>query len=88
VEPWRRGAAAHEDLRWLAAELAAYEHNVGRLPDSLSALRWRTIERFGAAQPRDPWGNPYRYERSSAGSGYALSSAGADGVTSADDVAL
>jgi hypothetical protein len=88
AQPWRRGIAARGDLRWLAAELTAYEHNVGRLPEALVELRWRTIERFGATQPRDPWGNVYRYERGPEGKDFTLSSAGADGVPSADDVRL
>jgi len=88
IEPLRRTAAARADLRWLTAEVSAHEHNVGRAPDSLSALRWRTIERFGASQPRDPWGNVYRYERHPEGKGFVLSSLGTDGVPSADDVSL
>jgi hypothetical protein len=83
----RRAAVAREQVGWLGAEVAAYASNVGKLPDALSDLRWRTVERFGTAQPRDPWGHPFRYTAQGDGGGFELASDGPDGVASADDIA-
>jgi oligopeptide/dipeptide ABC transporter ATP-binding protein len=82
----RRAAVAREQVGWLGAEVVAYGANVGKLPDALSDLRWRTVERFGTAQPRDPWGHPFRYIPQGDGRGFELSSNGPDGVSSADDI--
>ncbi len=86
VEAARRAAVAREQVGWLGAEVAAYASNVGKLPDALSDLRWRTVERFGTAQPRDPWGHPFRYTPQGDGRGFELSSSGPDGVSIADDI--
>lgn len=86
VEPLREVAEAREQLAWLGGELEAYRGNVGHWPATLADLRWRTIERFGNDQPRDPWGNPYQYVVGATGPGYELSSLGPDGTPSGDDV--
>jgi hypothetical protein len=81
VLPLRRTARARADLAWLRGEVDAYARNVGRAPRSLEELRFRTIERFGAGAPRDPWGQSYRYRPPN-----ELASNGPDGVPSADDL--
>jgi oligopeptide/dipeptide ABC transporter ATP-binding protein len=86
VVPLRRAAQARDDLAWLRRQLDGYANNVGRPPPSLAELRFRTIERFGMSPPRDPWGEPYRYTPADGGRGYELSSSGADGLPSEDDV--
>lgn len=85
LEPARLTSRARADLGWLQGEIAAHARNVGKAPESLSALRWRTLERFGPGAPRDPWGRPYRYE-AQADLRFTLSSDGADGVPSGDDI--
>ncbi|HTV17243.1 MAG TPA: oligopeptide/dipeptide ABC transporter ATP-binding protein [Polyangiaceae bacterium] len=84
--PLRRAARARDELVWLRRQIEAYASNVGGLPPSLVELRFRTIERFGVGQPRDPWGRPYHYELGAAAGSYELTSTGADGVISSDDV--
>jgi oligopeptide transport system ATP-binding protein len=86
VTPLRRTAQARADLDWLRGEVEDYASNVGRPPRTLGELRFRTIERFGMAGPRDPWGRSYRYlPPADGGKGYSLSSDGPDGVPSEDD---
>jgi oligopeptide/dipeptide ABC transporter ATP-binding protein len=82
----RRQELATRQLLWLREEIAAHAANVGALPASLTELRWRTIERFGDVVPRDPWGRPYLYVPAAGGRSFELTSVGADGVSSADDV--
>jgi oligopeptide/dipeptide ABC transporter ATP-binding protein len=82
----RRQELATRQLLWLREEVAAHAANVGALPASLTELRWRTIERFGDAVPRDPWGRPYQYVPAADRRSFEITSAGADGVSSADDV--
>jgi oligopeptide/dipeptide ABC transporter ATP-binding protein len=82
----RRASHARDDVRWLGAEVNAYAKNVGSMPESLAELRWRTIERFGATAPRDPWGHAFLYARSPDRTGFTLASAGSDGVPSGDDI--
>jgi oligopeptide transport system ATP-binding protein len=82
----RRQELALQQLAWLRTEIAAHAANVGVLPASLADLRWRTAERFGAGAPRDPWGQPFQYARNAKRAEFELSSNGADGVPSADDV--
>ncbi|MEY2936149.1 MAG: hypothetical protein RL033_6898 [Pseudomonadota bacterium] len=82
----RRQELAARQLLWLREEITAHAANVGALPASLTELRWRTIERFGDVVPRDPWGRPYQYVPAAGGRSFELTSAGADGVSSADDV--
>jgi oligopeptide/dipeptide ABC transporter ATP-binding protein len=92
--PLREAARARAELDWLRREIAAYESNVGRLPQSLADLRFRTVERYGMGAPRDPWGRVYQYQARAAqvttgaarSMAYELWSEGPDGVPSADDV--
>jgi general secretion pathway protein G len=63
------------DIRWLEEELAAFELEWESLPPSLDAI--------GAGDRRDPWGNPYRYQRIA---GEALT--GPDKVTPRKDKSL
>jgi oligopeptide/dipeptide ABC transporter ATP-binding protein len=86
LAPLRSAAVAREELALLRAEVEGYSRNVGGLPSALGDLQTRTVERFGLGAPRDPWGRPYRYAKHSDGVGFELSSDGADGVPSADDV--
>jgi hypothetical protein len=86
IVPLRRSAQARADLAWLRQQIEAYASNVGQRPPSLAELRFRSVERFGAGQPRDPWGQPYRYAPREGDGGYELTSNGADGVPSDDDV--
>jgi hypothetical protein len=86
VVPRLRAAQARDDLAWLRQQIDAYASNVGQRPASLSELRLRTIERFGMSLPRDPWGHPYLYAPGEGDRGYDLSSSGADGVPSEDDI--
>ena len=86
IEPLRRAARAREDIAVLSVQIEAYTGNVGRLPTALADLRFRTVERFGPGTPRDPWGRPYRYVEHSEDGSFELTSDGADGVPSADDV--
>ena len=86
VAPLRSAAIAREELGVLRAEVEAYARNVGSLPAALGDLRLRTVERFGSGAPIDPWGHPYRYGKHADGIGFELSSDGADGSPSADDV--
>jgi oligopeptide/dipeptide ABC transporter ATP-binding protein len=86
VDVLRRRARAHEDLRSLRADIEAYSRNVGQLPAALADLRLRTVERFGAQTPRDPWSHPYRYAAAADGQSFDLSSDGPDGAPSADDI--
>ena len=84
---WREvDVAVRGDLAWLRQQIDDYAANVGQRPPSLAELRFRTIERFGMSLPRDPWGHPYRYAPGEGERGYELTSSGADGVPSADDV--
>jgi oligopeptide/dipeptide ABC transporter ATP-binding protein len=85
IGPLRRVAQARADLARLRGEIDAYARNVGHPPSELGQLRFRTLEHFGMTLPRDPWGQPYRYERRGGGS-YDLSSDGPDGLQSADDL--
>jgi peptide/nickel transport system ATP-binding protein len=85
VVPLQRAARARDDLGWLRRQIDAYASNVGHPPPSLAELRFRTIERFGMSLPRDPWGTPYRYTPGDGGR-YELTSSGADGMVSEDDV--
>ncbi len=82
----RRQELASEQLAWLRSQIEEHRANAGALPTSLADLRWRTAERFGAGAPRDPWGRPIQYAPGPGGRDFELSSAGADGVPSADDV--
>jgi peptide/nickel transport system ATP-binding protein len=84
--PLRARAVARGELALLHDEVEAYAANVGALPSALGDLRFRTVERFGLGAPLDPWGRPYRYAKGADGVGFELSSDGADGVPSADDV--
>jgi oligopeptide/dipeptide ABC transporter ATP-binding protein len=86
IVPLRRAAHARADLAWLRQQVEAYASNVGQRPPSLAELRFRTVERFGMSAPRDPWGQPYRYTPRDGERGYELTSNGADGVPSDDDV--
>jgi hypothetical protein len=86
VRAARRTELAEQQLRWLRAEIGDYAANVGALPASLGELRWRTAERFGLGAPRDPWGRAFAYARQAGGRGFELSSAGPDGIPSADDL--
>jgi oligopeptide/dipeptide ABC transporter ATP-binding protein len=86
VVPLVRAARARDDLTWLHQQIEAYASNVGYPPPSLAELRFRTIERFGMSLPRDPWGRAYRYAPGSGDRGYELTSSGADGVPSEDDM--
>jgi oligopeptide/dipeptide ABC transporter ATP-binding protein len=86
VTPLRRTVQAREDLDWLRREIEDYASNVGRPPRTLGELRFRTIERFGTAAPRDPWGRSYRYREPADGKSWSLSSDGPDGVPSEDDL--
>jgi oligopeptide transport system ATP-binding protein len=86
VRPVQRRVRAREDIAWLRSEAEAYARNVGRPPRGLDELRFRTVERFGAAGPRDPWGHPYRYRPPADGQSYAITSDGPDGLPSADDL--
>jgi general secretion pathway protein G len=63
------------DIRWLEEELAAFELEWESFPPSLDAI--------GAGDRRDPWGNPYRYQRIA---GEALT--GPDKVTPRKDKSL
>jgi len=86
VVPSRRAARARADIGWLRQQIDAYAGNVGSLPPSLGELRFRSVERFGMSQPRDPWGRLYQYAPGGNERGYALTSLGADGIPSDDDV--
>jgi hypothetical protein len=86
IVPLRRAAHARDDLAWLRQRIEAYASNVGSWPASLGDLRFRSIERFGMNQPRDPWGRPYQYALADGARGYELASSGADGVPSDDDI--
>jgi hypothetical protein len=70
----------------MRVEIDAYARNVGHPPPGLGELRFRTLERFGMTLPRDPWGQPYRYERRANARSYDLSSDGPDGLPSVDDL--
>ena len=87
-EPVRRASSARQQLRWLSDEVTGHLNNVGSVPQTLGELRWRTIEHFGLGTARDPWGRAFRYLPHGDGKGFDLSSDGADGVPSADDVRL
>lgn len=50
-----RVAKAIADISNLAKLIMVYQHDLGVLPDSLADI--------GAADMRDPWGNPYYYLR-------------------------
>lgn len=84
----RDGASALDDMQALQRHVWGYRQNVGRLPEGLSVLRFRTTEQFGVAAPRDPWGVPYRYSHPEGDGGFVISSSGPDGVESADDLVL
>ena len=76
----------HEPLLW-----ADVEERLGRFAPAKARwrhddLRLRTVERFGKGAPLDPWGRPYRYGKHADGLGFELSSDGADGSPSDDDV--
>jgi oligopeptide transport system ATP-binding protein len=86
IVPMRRAALAREQMGWLRGEIEAYARNVGGTPRGLTDLRWRLVEVFGTNLPRDPWGHPYRYARVEAEHGFVLTSDGADGLPSADDM--
>jgi oligopeptide/dipeptide ABC transporter ATP-binding protein len=86
IAPLRRSAQARADLARLRGEIDAYARNVGHLPPGLGELRFRTLERFGMTLPKDPWGQPYRYERGADVGSYDLSSDGPDGLPSVDDL--
>jgi oligopeptide/dipeptide ABC transporter ATP-binding protein len=86
VDALRRKARVREDLASLRADVEAYRHNVGHVPAALAELRFRTVERFGRQAPRDPWEHPYRYVAGADGQSFELSSDGADGTPSADDI--
>jgi hypothetical protein len=86
VTPLRHTAQARADLDWLRRAVEDYAINVGRPPRTLGELRFRTIERFGMAAPRDPWGRSYRYREPAGGKSWSLSSDGPDGVPSEDDL--
>jgi oligopeptide/dipeptide ABC transporter ATP-binding protein len=86
IAPLRRSAQARADLALLRVEIDAYARNVGHPPPGLGELRFRTLERFGMTLPRDPWGQPYRYERRANARSYDLSSDGPDGLPSVDDL--
>ena len=86
IEPLRRVAKAREDIAALSVQIEAYTGNVGRLPTALADLRFRSVERFGLGTPRDPWGHPYRYVEHAEDGSFELTSDGADGVPSDDDV--
>jgi len=86
LAPLRSAAIARDELGVLRGEVEGYARNVGSLPSALVDLQLRTVERFGNGAPLDPWGRPYRYGKSADGARFELSSDGADGVPSADDV--
>ena len=86
LAPLRAAAVARGELGLLRDEVQAYASNVGALPVALADLGFRTVEHFGSGAPLDPWGRPYRYAMRADGAGFELSSDGADGVPSEDDV--
>lgn len=79
-----RVAQAMTQGQTLTAELTAYATNWGEYPSHLTQLRWRLYEAFPTGEPRDPWGNPWRYERTQ--QGYRLLSSGRDGKPGTDDL--
>ncbi len=86
VEPFRLAMRTKRELAWLAEEVAAHAQNAGAAPEALLELRWRTIERFGAGPPLDPWGRPYSYAAYETRQGFELRSNGPDGLAGSDDI--
>lgn len=89
-----RSAAAKADIDAnIALALDMFEMDSGHFPDRLEDLR--TNPELGDSwkgpylkkEPKDPWGRPYKYERS-AGSAkdYKLCSGGADEGKAEDDI--
>jgi len=78
------GASSFEvafDQAMIAHQVETYRQNNGHLPSTLGilGLDQETLD--------DPWGKPYRYTPDASGTGYSLSSDGADGVEgTADDI--
>jgi oligopeptide/dipeptide ABC transporter ATP-binding protein len=87
---WRSSARRHtaeRQLELLAAELDARARVTGTYPESLSELGWRLPPIFGRTEAIDPWGRAFVYRRPAAkGGAFELTSLGADGVPSADDL--
>lgn len=89
-----RITAAKADINAnLALALDMFEMDIGRYPDTLEDLR--TNSNLGASwkgpylkkAPLDPWGRPYKYERSSTeAKDYKLCSGGPDESKADDDI--
>jgi oligopeptide/dipeptide ABC transporter ATP-binding protein len=88
VVPLRASSATRRHMFELAQEVDAYARNSGAFPQSLGDVRWRTLEAFGTAVPRDAWGRPLQYQLDEKHAAFALISRGADGEPSEDDIVI
>lgn len=89
-----RIAAAKADINSnIALALDMFEMDLGSYPDKLEDLRtdpglqerWKGP--YLKKEPKDPWGNPYKYERlSSEGKDYNLCSGGPSEAKTEDDI--
>jgi general secretion pathway protein G len=88
-----RSAAAKADIDAnIALALDMFEMDIGHYPDKLDDLRsnpglgerWRGP--YLKKDPKDPWGQPYKYEKISDGTDYRLCSGGPDEGKSEDDI--
>jgi peptide/nickel transport system ATP-binding protein len=86
VVPLRASAATRRHMFQLAQELDGYARNAGGFPESLADVRWRTLEAFHGGIPQDGWGRPLAYRLDD--DAFILSSPGADGRPSDDDIEM
>jgi general secretion pathway protein G len=88
-----RIAAAKNDIANISLALDMYEMDIGSYPEKLEDLmvnpglqdKWKGP--YLKKEPKDPWGRPYKYERSSQeGKDYKVCSSGPLEASSEDDV--
>jgi oligopeptide/dipeptide ABC transporter ATP-binding protein len=76
-------------LRDLSEQVEERAKLTGALPERLTDLGWRLYPIVANGIPNDPWGHPFMYRvPGSNGRRFDLSSNGADGVPSADDIGI